>query len=241
VPADVAAIMAQQKQLAPQSTAATDAMRDYYQRMSSPEALAAQKKQDMWATLAQIGFGMAGSNSPSFLQAAGQSASAALPGMMQANRDRKAQEAASMRGMFDIETATNKANTDLYQYAQRLAVEVDRGIKTQEQADAELALRARQVDEQIRSNKAGEDIDRGKINARGSGGGRAPKETVSQYWARRRVEANAGDPEAQDEVAAYDQNRTRSGGNPYQRGTASTASTPAGGRKPITDFDTRGR
>ncbi len=229
VPADVAAIMAQGREMAPQSTAATDAMRDYYQRMSSPEALAAQKKQDMWATLAQIGFGMAGSNSPSFLQAAGQSASAALPGMMQANRDRKAQEAASVRGMYDIETATNKASADLYQYAQRLAIDVDRGIISQAQADAEIALRREALDEQIRSNKAGEAITRGRITASGSGSGRTPKETDSRYWARRRVEANAGDPEAKAEVAAYDQGRSRGGGNPYQRGAAPTASSaPAG-------------
>ena len=225
VPADVAAIMAQGREMAPQSTAATDAMRDYYQRMSSPEALAAQKKQDMWATLAQIGFGMAGSNSPSFLQAAGQSASAAMPGMMQANRDRKAQEAASVRGMYDIETATNKANTDLYQYSQQLAVAVDKGIISQEQADREIDLKEKQVNELIRSNLADESIKKSAINARGSGSGRTPKETDSRYWARRRVEANAGDPAAKAEVAAYDQGRSRGGGNPYQRGAAPVAST----------------
>ena len=75
----------------------------YYAKTASPEAIAAQKKQDLWGALAQIGFGMAGSNSPYFLQAAGQAASAALPGMQQAAAARKAQEREGLAARAGIE------------------------------------------------------------------------------------------------------------------------------------------
>jgi len=85
-----------------------EAYREYLSRMRDPGALAAQKKQDLWSTLAQVGFGMAGSNSPYFLQAAGQAGSAAIPGMMQAVKDRKAQEREAIRGMADVESLGNR-------------------------------------------------------------------------------------------------------------------------------------
>jgi hypothetical protein len=75
----------------------------YYAKTASPEAIAAQKKKDFWGALAQIGFGMAGSNSPYFLQAAGQAASAALPGMQQAAAARKAQEREGLAARAGIE------------------------------------------------------------------------------------------------------------------------------------------
>ena len=46
--------------------------------------LAKEKNEDLWTSLAQIGFGMAGSKSPYFLQAAGEAGSAAMPGMQKA-------------------------------------------------------------------------------------------------------------------------------------------------------------
>lgn len=68
---------------------ARDALLAYAKEQNSPETLEKQRKQDMWSTLAEIGFNMAGTNSPSFLQAVGTAAAAALPG---AKADKKARE-----------------------------------------------------------------------------------------------------------------------------------------------------
>lgn len=68
---------------------ARDALLAYAKEQNNPEALEKQRKQDMWSTLAEIGFNMAGTNSPSFLQAVGTAAAAALPG---AKADKKARE-----------------------------------------------------------------------------------------------------------------------------------------------------
>jgi hypothetical protein len=64
---------------------------------NSDTRAAKQKQEDFWGTIAQIGFGMAGSSSPYALQALGQSASAALPGMMEATKARRAEALQAMK------------------------------------------------------------------------------------------------------------------------------------------------
>jgi hypothetical protein len=73
----------------------------------SPEAMAAQKKQDMWQALAQFGFGMAGTNSPSFMQAAGQAGAATVPAMAAMTKARKATEREARKWLVDNENMTN--------------------------------------------------------------------------------------------------------------------------------------
>jgi len=168
---DPAANIAALKALAPQDTTMRDAMAKRYADMSSPEALAAQKKQDFWGSLAQIGFGMAGSNSPHFLQAVGQSASAALPGMAQAAKERKAQELAGLQGQLGIETARNQEASALAKYGQELAAQVASGKMTKENADRNYALAVRQLDAQIAADQERNAISRAGLAQRGSGGG----------------------------------------------------------------------
>ena len=103
------------------------ALKDYYAKSTSPEAMASQKKQDMWSSLAQIGFGMAGTNSPSFLQAAGQSASAAMPGMMQAAKDRKAAERDAMKARYDIQKGENQEGLAIASAAVSTAITAGKG------------------------------------------------------------------------------------------------------------------
>jgi hypothetical protein len=122
--------MEQLKQLAGIDNADAQALKDYYAKSTSPEAMAAQKKQDMWSSLAQIGFGMAGSNSPSFMQAAGQSASAAMPGMMQAAKDRKAAERDAMKARYDIQKGENQEKLAMATSARASAVEAGKGLET---------------------------------------------------------------------------------------------------------------
>jgi hypothetical protein len=116
-----------------------------YAEMSSPEALAAQKKQDFWGSLAQIGFGMAGSNSPYFLQAAGQAASAALPGMQQATQARKAQEMAGLQGQLGIENLTNQEASALAARAAELSEMRKKGQIDQQQFEAQMELKREEL------------------------------------------------------------------------------------------------
>ena len=168
-PTGAAAVLAELEALAPQDRTMRDTMAKRYAEMSSPEALAAQKKQDFWGSLAQIGFGMAGSNSPYFLQAAGQAASAALPGMQQAAHARKAQEMAGLQGRLGIENLTNQERQQLAGRAAELSEMRRKGQIDEQQFNAQMELKREEL-------AVDREYKRGMVaaaGARGSGGGRA--------------------------------------------------------------------
>jgi hypothetical protein len=135
----------------------------------SPEAMAAQKKQDMWQALAQFGFGMAGTNSPSFLQAAGQAGAATVPAMAAMAKERKATEREARKWLVDNENMTNaearalKAQEITFAQA-REAVEENR-----RQFDANFGLE----EEKFKYTKQ-RDIAERADRRRGSGGIGAP-------------------------------------------------------------------
>lgn len=88
--------------LAPRSTQARQALLDAV--AVTPEQEKAQRSRDLWGTLAEIGFGMAGSNAPTFMQAAGESASKALPGMREAAKERRAQRLEGLKAAAGAES-----------------------------------------------------------------------------------------------------------------------------------------
>jgi len=66
---------------------------EYEKFMNGQESrLSKQKKEDVWTTLAQIGFSMAASKSPTLLGAIGEAGSAAMPNAMKALQARRAAE-----------------------------------------------------------------------------------------------------------------------------------------------------
>jgi hypothetical protein len=73
-----------------------------------PEQMKKQAKQDRWATLAEIGFNIAASNSPYFLQAVGAAASAALPGAKADKKEREAKKREALRTYAEIEGIDNQ-------------------------------------------------------------------------------------------------------------------------------------
>lgn len=164
--------MAELQALAPQDHAMRDTMTKRYADMSSPEAIAAQKKQDLWGTLAQLGFGMAGSNSPYFLQAAGQAGAAALPGMQQAAQARKAQEMAGLQGQLGIENLTNQERQSLATRATELSEMRRKGEIDQQQFEAQMALKREElaVDREYKRAMAGAAGARASRVGSGSGG-----------------------------------------------------------------------
>lgn len=98
-----------------------DALREANKKALSPEEQKKDREQDMWMTLAQIGAGMAATKSPSFMQAAGESIQAALPGMIADRKARKAEvkdalkEQAALEGM-DRQEAREYAKMGLDEY-----------------------------------------------------------------------------------------------------------------------------
>jgi hypothetical protein len=146
-------------------------MAKHYADMSSPEALAAQKKQDFWSSLAQIGFGMAGSNSPHFLQAVGQSASAALPGMQQAAQARRARVNEGMRGQLDLESLSNKEQSEIRNLAMQMTMQSATAGQSAEEFQQTLRLNTMKVMADIAEGRERTSIARAGLAQRGSGGG----------------------------------------------------------------------
>lgn len=87
------------KKYMPDNHEARDLMAAEARKTLDPTEQKRQKDEDKWMTLAQIGFNMAASNSPYFLQAVGAAAAAALPG---AKEDKKAREAAKRQAINDL-------------------------------------------------------------------------------------------------------------------------------------------
>ncbi len=151
-----------------------------YIRERSPEARKKRRSQDMWAALAQMGFNMAGSRAPTLLQAAGEAGSAALPGLMESTRERKAEDRELRRGLLDIERGRNteraaRAQGLLALQAQGMsAAEARAGRDLQERLQREnIASQERMQREQIAAQRAIAAM-RSSGGGGGGGGGRPP-------------------------------------------------------------------
>jgi len=143
----------------------------YYEQLRSPEAQAARKKQDLWGSLAQIGFGMAGSNSPYFLQAAGQAGAAALPGMQAAAKDRRMEQQQALDRLAGIEGQRYNAKGQRIQSALSMqgqsitAAEAEKArAEGKRQFDEQLAFEKQKAKDQLALGYAG-------VNASRAGGG----------------------------------------------------------------------
>jgi hypothetical protein len=174
----------------------------YYEGLMSPEAQEKGRKEDLYTMLAQIGFGMAGTNSPSFLQAAGQAANAAIPGAVQARKERKAEQRQGLAALTGIEANRNAASQARAQFAANASqrnAEIANGdwnAEKQRKYEAEQALLERnfRLMLQDRSDAA---ADR-RANAGGSGGATLVERYAGQIYASLRANpANANYSDAQ--------------------------------------------
>lgn len=138
-----------------------------------PKAVAAGKKQDLWQAVAQFGFNMAATNSPYFLQAAGQAGAATVPAMAAMRKERKAMERDALKQLADIEGLTVAEKRQALQggvaYAQNLAD--DQRQDSQFAANYDLANRKFEFDKQ----QALREPPRG--GSGGGGGGATFKDT----------------------------------------------------------------
>jgi len=142
----------------------TDQTAAYYEGLMSPEAQEKGRKEDLYTMLAQIGFGMAGTNSPSFLQAAGQAANAAIPGAVQARRERKAEQRQGLGALTGIEASRNESGRARAGFAVEQA---GRGATLQEGRESS------RIDREFRADESQKDRDARLAEIRLQNAGRA--------------------------------------------------------------------
>jgi len=105
----------------------------------SKEDIAARKNEDLWTTLAQIGFGTAAGSSQFALENIGKGAAGAMPGMRKALENRRGDEKEARRDRFQNELAKFGVKGDAYKSAvQQFEKMSDRKqqLKIQEMQDA---------------------------------------------------------------------------------------------------------
>lgn len=98
-----------------------NALAEEARKVLTPEEQKKRRDADKWATLAEIGFGIAGSSSPYLLQAVGAAASAALPGARAAKKEREAEKRQAYRDLAEAEGITYKQAMDKANYVRDVA------------------------------------------------------------------------------------------------------------------------
>lgn len=84
-----------------------EGLKEYKEYLKSlPGELDKRKKEDLWGALAQFGFNLAGSQSPYFLQAAGQAGAQTMPAITGALKERRAAEAEARKGRAELDKMT---------------------------------------------------------------------------------------------------------------------------------------
>lgn len=94
-------------QLAPQQHKYSDKLNAFYEDVLNPEKQKARRKEDMWMALGQIGAKMA-STPGSLLQAASAGIGEALPGVLAAAKERRAEQRDAIKTLAQQEGLSNK-------------------------------------------------------------------------------------------------------------------------------------
>lgn len=79
----------------------------------TPEAQKKRKKEDLWSSLAELGFGMAASKSPTFFGALGEAGAKAAPAMAARGKERRAEQRDAIKTLAQQEGLNNKEALDL--------------------------------------------------------------------------------------------------------------------------------
>ena len=100
--------------------------------------LSKQKKEDVWTTLAQIGFGMAASKSPTLLGAIGEAGTAAVPNIQKALQGRRAAEADFAKQRMDTRRAAVTGGIGVAQNAEQVGLKREEMSQKERQFEREL-------------------------------------------------------------------------------------------------------
>jgi hypothetical protein len=124
----------------------------YYRGELDPKAQREERKQDMWATLTQIGAGMASSNSPFFLQAVGEAIGTALPGANASRKERREAERDARKGLREVLGLKREEQKEVIEYAQ--AREIAELRSEESQAEREARINEAAANRQFQSQEA---------------------------------------------------------------------------------------
>jgi hypothetical protein len=84
-----------------------EGLKEYKEYLKSlPGELDKRKKEDLWGALTQFGFNLAGSQSPYFLQAAGQAGAQTMPAITGAIKERRSAEAEARKSRAELDKMT---------------------------------------------------------------------------------------------------------------------------------------
>ena len=93
---------------------------EFYEEVMSPEARKKRRKQDMWESLAELGFGMASSKSPTLLGAIGEAGMRSAPAMAARAKERRAEQRDAIKTLAQQEGLTNKEAMEVAKVAMDL-------------------------------------------------------------------------------------------------------------------------
>lgn len=94
---------------------------EFYEEVMSPEARKKRKKQDMWESLAELGFGMASSKSPTLLGAIGEAGIRSAPAMAARAKERRAEQRDAIKTLAQNEGFKNKEALEIANAAMNLS------------------------------------------------------------------------------------------------------------------------
>lgn len=124
----------------------------FYRKELDPQEQRARRKEDMWATLAQIGASMASSNSPFFLQAVGEAIGAALPGANASRKERLDAERDARKGLQEVLGLKRKEQKEVIEFANDLRA-VELGAETN-QMELETRVSEAAAEREFRAQEA---------------------------------------------------------------------------------------
>jgi hypothetical protein len=91
-----------------------------YEDIMSPEAQKKRRKQDMWTSLAELGFGIASSKSPTLLGAIGEAGAKSAPAMAERAKERRAEQRDAVKTLAQQENMSNQQATEAFKLAGEL-------------------------------------------------------------------------------------------------------------------------
>lgn len=105
---------------APQKDKYGKQLTSFYEGIMTPEAQKKRKKEDLWSSLAELGFGMAGSKSPTLFGAIGEAGMKAAPAMAERAKERRAEQRDAIKTLAQQENLSNQQATEAFKLAGEL-------------------------------------------------------------------------------------------------------------------------
>ena len=105
---------------APQKDKYGKKLTSFYEETMSPEAQKKRRKQDMWTSLAELGFGIASSKSPTLLGAIGEAGAKSAPAMAERAKERRAEQREAIKTLAQQENMTNQQAMESFKLAGEL-------------------------------------------------------------------------------------------------------------------------